>query len=162
MQKFKLNIERNNYYAWAKLLEKYNGGNVTNCLLNKLEAATPKRHNLSLYRDILRNEFGAVSCFYCHKNLTDKSQVDHVIPWQMVREDKLWNFVLACPSCNASKNNRIPTKPVIRFVIERNDIIRTYGSSLQFVAEDFQNYSDDMMVNLWGYAKNGGFQEWQR
>ena len=45
LQKFKLNIERNNYYAWAKLLEKYNGGNVTNCLLNKLEAATPKRHN---------------------------------------------------------------------------------------------------------------------
>ena len=162
LQKFKLNIEQNNYYAWAKLLEKYNVGNVTNCLLNKLEDATPKRHNLSLYRDILRNEFGAVSCFYCHKKLTDKSQVDHVIPWQMVREDKLWNFVLACPSCNASKNNRIPTKPVIRFVIERNDIIRTYGSSLQCVAEDFQNYSDDMMVNLWGYAINGGFQEWQR
>ena len=146
----------------GKAFEKYNVGNVTNCLLNKLEDATPKRHNLSLYRDILRNEFGAVSCFYCHKKLTDKSQVDHVIPWQMVREDKLWNFVLACPSCNASKNNRIPAKPVIRFVIERNDIIRTYGSSLQCVAEDFQNYSDDMMVNLWRYAKNGGFQEWQR
>ena len=161
LQKYKLDIEQRNYYAWARLLEKYNEADVSIKLLSKLEDATPKRHNLALYRRILQNEFGADRCFYCGRKLTAKAQVDHVIPWQMVREDKLWNFVLACPACNASKNNRLPQKPVIQIVIERNDIIRTYGSSLNYVAEDFQNYTDTMMEDLWHYAKNGGFKEWE-
>ena len=160
LQKYKLDIEQRNYYAWARLLEKYNEADVSTRLLSKLEDATPKRHNLALYRHILHDEFGADNCFYCGRRLTAKAQVDHVIPWQMVREDKLWNFVLACPSCNASKNNRLPRQPVVEFVIERNDIIRTYGSSLKYVAEDFRNYTDSMMSDLWHYAKDGGFKEW--
>ncbi len=40
-------------------------------------------------------------CFYCGKPVIKKTvEVDHFIPWSFMKDDQIWNFVLACPECN--------------------------------------------------------------
>lgn len=101
--KYKIELEKLNYYAWAKFLEKINEENVLFHLLSKLEFSLPERTPLEIYRNILFSEFEECNCFYCGKKLGAKIHVDHFIPWSFVKEDKLWNFVLSCPECNIKK-----------------------------------------------------------
>lgn len=63
-------------------------------VIDKLELSTPKRENLSVYREILRREFEEDTCFYCGKKLQNNMHVDHFIPWTFVKDEKIWNFVL--------------------------------------------------------------------
>ncbi len=67
-------------------------------VLDKLELATPRRKDLSVFRRILADEFETDNCFYCGKKLTKSAHVDHVIPWSFIKGDNLWSFVLACPA----------------------------------------------------------------
>lgn len=108
VSKHKVMIEKLNYFEWARFLERVNEENVTTKLLDKIEDST-KRNNLSIYRKILYDEFESKNCFYCGKPLqTDKIDVDHFIPWSFLKDDNLWNLVLACPSCNRKKNDKLP------------------------------------------------------
>ena len=157
MIKYKLELERLNYYSWARELEKYNSDEQLVRVLEKLELSTPHRDNLAIYREILRQEFEVNTCFYCGKKLNKTVHVDHFIPWQLVREDKMWNFVLACPECNLKKNNKIPNDKFLIKICSRNQIIST--SKMDSIAVDFEEYSTDMMMRLWSYAKMGGYKE---
>ena len=159
MLRHKSELEKLNYYAWAKFLEKINSGNAAVYLLDKLEAATPRRGDLSVYQVILRKEFEENNCFYCGKKLGGRVHVDHFIPWSFVRDDKLWNFVLACPSCNEKKNNRLPKHDLLIRIEERNRTIMQSDDSL--VQKDFENYSDDLPSRIWKYAKLSGLKEFQ-
>ena len=104
-----MEIEKLNYYAWARFLEKVNDDDVLIRILEKLELATPQRKDLSLYRDILYKEFQEDRCFYCGKKLDKNIHVDHFIPWTFVKNDNLWNFVLTCPRCNLRKSDSLVT-----------------------------------------------------
>lgn len=64
MLKYKAELEKLNYYAWARFLEQINNDDVLVRVLDKLELATPKRKDLSVYREILRKEFEEDVCFY--------------------------------------------------------------------------------------------------
>lgn len=86
--------------AWVRFLEQINDDNVLVRVIDKFELATPKREDLSVYREILRKEFEEDTCFYCGKKLGKNIHVDHFIPWSFVKDDKLWNFVLSCARCN--------------------------------------------------------------
>ena len=66
-------------------------------VLDKLDNATPRRNDLSVYQEVLYREFQEKNCFYCGKKLNNKIHVDHFIPWSFIKTDNLWNFVLACP-----------------------------------------------------------------
>lgn len=155
--RYKLLIEKMNYYEWAKFLEKINDKQNTIELIDKLESATPKRKSLNIYRDILYFEFEERNCFYCGKTL-EKIDVDHVIPWSLIHEDKVWNFVLTCPSCNKKKNSKIPNKESLVRLIERNKIFSETQN--EFVKEEFQNYSEKLVEKLWEYAKANGYKEY--
>ena len=63
----KAELEKLNYYSWAKFLEQVNDDNSLIRVIDKLELATPRRENLSVYREILRKEFEEDTCFYCAK-----------------------------------------------------------------------------------------------
>lgn len=121
--KYKIELEKLNYYAWAKFLEKINEENVLFHLLSKLELSLPERTPLEIYRNILFSEFEECNCFYCGKKIGAKIHVDHFIPWSFVKEDKLWNFVLSCPECNIKKSNILPPQNTIARILERNRII---------------------------------------
>lgn len=157
MLKYKTALEKLNYYAWARFLEKTNSDNVLVRVVDKLELATPRRENLSVYRNILRKEFEYNNCFYCGKKLENNVHVDHFIPWSFIKDDKIWNFVLACPSCNEKKNNRLPGIPYLEKIIERNNIIKDSQSNI--IQTEFANYSEDLITRMCNYAKLSGMKE---
>ena len=181
--KYKIEIEKLNYYAWAKFLEKINEENVLFHLLSKLELSLPERTPLEIYRNILFSEFEECNCFYCGKKLSGKIHVDHFIPWSFVKEDKLWNFVLSCPECNIKKSNILPPQNTIARILERNRIILNAGdvkngSKISFAANSeknkknetdstfikvqFKNYDENLIPRLWQYAKFSGFRTMQQ
>ncbi len=166
--KYKIEIEKLNYYAWAKFLEKINEENVLFHLLAKLELSLPERSPLEIYRNILFSEFEECNCFYCGKKLSEKIHVDHFIPWSFVKEDKLWNFVLSCPQCNTKKSNILPPQNAILKVQERNRIIKSdiekniLLPESTFIKEQFKNYDENLIPRLWQYAKFSGFKAMQQ
>lgn len=157
MLKYKTEIENLNYYAWARFLEKVNADNVLVRVIDKLEMATPKRSDLSVYREILRREFEECNCFYCGKRLQRSIHVDHFIPWSFVKDDKIWNFVLSCPKCNKKKNNRVPVRDYLIKIENRNKIIQKSNNVL--IQTDFEGYSVGMLDRMWKYAKLSGIKE---
>ena len=163
MLKYKIDLEKLNYYAWAKFLEKINDKNKLIQVISKLESATPQRTDLSLFRDVLYKEFEEDTCFYCGKKLLNDSgsnliHVDHFIPWSFIKEDKLWNFVLSCPTCNERKNNRLPPPTCLSKIQQRNSILQK--RSTDFIKKEFVSYSPSLISNMWEYAKDSGFQLW--
>lgn len=118
---------------WARFLEQVNDDNALIRVIDKLELATPKREDLSVYREILRREFEEDTCFYCGKKLQKVIHVDHFIPWSFVKDDKIWNFVLSCPTCNEKKNNRVPGKDYLIRIEDRNAERRKYVAAMTFM-----------------------------
>ena len=151
------------YYAWAKFMEKINEDDVLVKVLDKLELSTPKRDDLSVYREVLYEEFEACNCFYCGKKLSLSNRgihVDHFIPWSYVKDDKLWNFVLSCPKCNERKNNKIPSKKYLEIMLKRNEYMK--GVVDEFVEIEFKNYDSSQFMRLWKYAQLSGMKQFQQ
>ena len=155
--KYKTEIEKLNYYSWARFLESINDDNALIRVMEKLELSTPRRKDLSIYREILRKEFEENNCFYCGRKL-NKVHVDHFIPWTFTKDDKIWNFVLTCPRCNEKKNNRVPSKDYLAKLTARNRIIRESENSI--IRVEFNGYSDDLLGRMWSYAKLSGIREY--
>lgn len=158
MLRHKSELEKLNYYSWARFLEQVNDDNVLVRVIDKLELATPKRENLSIYREILRKEFEEDTCFYCGKKLKNTIHVDHFIPWSFVKDDKIWNFVLSCPNCNQKKSNRVPGKDYLIRIEDRNKKIQMLHNTI--IQSDFNGYSDELMDRIWKYAKFSGIKEY--
>ena len=158
MMKYKMELERLNYYAWAKFLETINEDSVLIKLLDKLELALPQRKNLDIFRNILYEEFKQENCFYCGKKLNNTMHVDHFIPWSFMKEDNLWNFVLTCPVCNTRKNNKLPEQIFVKKLEIRNSEIILLTD---FSKEQFESYQPNLISNLWQYAYYAGFKEFK-
>ena len=127
-------------------------------MIDKLELATPRRENLSIYREILRVEFEENTCFYCGKKLGRNIHVDHFIPWSFVKDDKIWNFVLSCPQCNERKNNKLPKQDFLIKIENRNNKIQIIDNFI--IQKDFEGYSQDLLDRMWKYAKLSGLKEY--
>jgi hypothetical protein len=78
------------------------------------------RTDITKFRDVLK-WYQDDTCFYCGKKIHEKSEVDHVIPWKVVQEDKVWNLVLAHELCNQTKSDQMPKKKFIERLIARNE-----------------------------------------
>ena len=156
--KYKSVFEKQNYYEWIKYLEKANLEEDSYALANKLDASA-ERQNLNPYRKVLI-EFNQTKCFYCGKHLHDDndkaSPVDHFIPWSFVKDDKLWNFVLACPRCNSSKSNILPEQDYFTALKERNAKLCNMNSSI--VKQDFKTYSYSKLIEMQQSAIFNGFE----
>jgi hypothetical protein len=50
-------------------------------------------------------------------------EVDHVLPWSFVLEDRTWNLVLACNECNNEKRDRLTSVADLERLCARNDHI---------------------------------------
>lgn len=155
----KMEIEKLNYFSWARFLERINDEILTVKILEKLDLASPKRKDLSKYRDKLLSFSCGENCFYCKKELGRKIHVDHFIPWSFIKSDNLWNFVLACPKCNSKKNNQLMNVDYIRIINERNTTLYDKGNNDVFVESEFCNYYDGLIDKIWLYAKMNGIKE---
>ena len=152
--KHKVAIEKMNYYEWARFLERVNSGSEVDHLLSKIDQSA-KRSNLSYYRDILFDEFENV-CFYCGKKISKGHvEVDHFIPWSFIKDDNLWNFVLACPECNNRKRDKLADRKYLFDLVERNN---------GFIVErqiDSGHYQKERLLNIYDWAiKNGYDRIW--
>ncbi|MBQ9220460.1 HNH endonuclease [Succinivibrio sp.] len=149
-------IEKVNYFEWAKFLHEVNESSG-NDYLESLDYST-KRNNLDSYRKILFEEFEH-RCFYCGAPLKDdrNTHVDHFIPWSFVKDDKLWNFVLACSKCNESKNNKLPPREKIDLIVNRNRILLDRRASDSLI--DSNVYTDETIPYLYKVAAINGFNE---
>ena len=137
--KHKVAIEKLNYYEWARFLERINESHGVDHLLSKIDESA-KRNNLSYYRDILFEEFEN-NCFYCGKKVSvGHVEVDHFIPWSFIKDDNLWNFVLACPECNNRKRDKLADKKYLHDLIVRNTsiVIETH--------QDMRNYQEKRLL----------------
>lgn len=167
--KHKIAIEKLNYYEWAKFLERINDESLATKLLDKIDKSA-KRSNLSIYRQILFDEFESQECFYCGRPLRSNGiQVDHFIPWTFIKDDKLWNMVLACPSCNNKKRDKLALEPFLNKLILRNQNIRLYFNDKRTLigpdiraAEEMRNYRREGLLKIYTYAQENGFNvKWQ-
>ena len=117
----KLIIEQVNYYQWLKMIEnilKSNNKSIDN-LSTVLECIT-KRSDLTKFKEELISLGEQKTCFYCGKKLGKTIHLDHVVPWDFIKSDNIWNFVFSCPTCNTSKNNRLPNQEFINKLTIRN------------------------------------------
>lgn len=160
ISKYKMEIERLNYYAWARFLEKVNDDAALVRVLEKLDLATPQRKDLSVYRELLYKEFQEDRCFYCGKKIDKTAHVDHFIPWTFVKNDNLWNFVLACPRCNLRKSDSLVSRDYLIKIEKRNTmLLEVTGSTRGFIESEFIGYHTGLLNRMWEYAKMSGVRE---
>lgn len=155
-------FEKINYFEWMNFLEKCNPEDKLYSLSSKIEQST-KRNNLNQYRTFLINS-GQHKCAYCGKELSrleNKTPVDHIIPWSFVKDDKLWNLTLSCPSCNSKKSNKLPIKTYIKLAEKRNNIFRDKYANVNLVKNDFKHYSENRYESMYECALfNGLDRDW--
>ena len=158
--KHKLAIEKLNYYEWAKYLEKINEDSVMDHLLTKIDKSS-ERENLSVYRKILFEEFENNRCFYCGKKLSNdgkKVHVDHFVPRAFIKDDKMWNLVLACSGCNLQKSDKLASVVFLDKLLERNQQIVLQNEK----AKDMHTYNAKNLRAVYYWAKvNGYYSEWK-
>jgi ribosomal protein L30/L7E len=86
-------------------------------ILNKEE-----RKNLTPVRPVL-NQYQKNTCFYCGLELHGKIHVDHVIPYQAILHNQIWNLVLSHDACNEDKLDFIPSVKFIDKLKQRNELM---------------------------------------
>lgn len=152
-EKYKTILMNVTNYQLALFLEQVNPHEAMQHILTKLEFVSA-RHSLEPFRAMLEMH-GLCDCFYCKKN-AKKMHVDHFVPWSYVQNDVVWNFVLACQSCNTSKNNKLAHKDYLDCLIERNN----KWSALNY--DNMETYEEKKLVHLYEYAIQNGFQsDWR-
>lgn len=139
-------------YQLALFLEKFNEVEKVQHLLTKVEFVT-SRQSLKDFQLLLQHA-GIQHCFYCDRPLKNAIHVDHFIPWSYFQNDLLWNFVLACPKCNTSKNDKLATDLYLTHLVDRNEQLKTIIT----LETQFENYSSNKLENLYNYAKNNGLK----
>lgn len=150
--KHKVVIEKLNYYEWAIFLERINENDRVDHLLNKIDESA-KRNNLNYYRDILFEEFEN-TCFYCGEKVTKGHvEVDHFIPWSFIKDDNLWNFVLACPECNNKKRDKLASEKYLNDLVIRNTSISIETHN------EMRNYQANRLLNIYDWAKRNGYDK---
>jgi hypothetical protein len=132
----KVLLDQINYYEWLKMCEGIlsKAHDRRDNLSTVLENIT-KRANLDYFKDELNKLGKNETCFYCGKHLSSGAPLDHVIPWDFIKQDELWNFVFACPTCNSSKNNKIPAQTFLKKLIKRNKKLKIESPDIQSIVK---------------------------
>lgn len=134
---------------WARFLGKLNLGVPQ--LIPKTEGSVVQRTNLTKYRKTLEPFFK--NCFYCKRLLNSgrETHVEHVIPFDYIAEDNIWNLALVCQNCNLKKLGSLPPQEYLDELIRRNrnykGKIPLLGKSLTILGPDFEKIIRDHYEN---------------
>jgi hypothetical protein len=147
--------------GWVRFTEQFTSAPR---LHDKIEN-NKKRASVSQYRDPLKIIQGA-RCFYDASHDMSLSEVDHVLPWSFVLEDKIWNLVLACRKCNNEKRDRLANVAALERLCSRNaEIAKGYeGIETAFFRHFSEWHSRDLSSHIRGLydqAVADGFPEWK-
>jgi len=154
-RKYNVTLNKAINLEWARFLGKLNL--AVPKLIEKTEGNLPKRTGLTKYRTALSPFFK--ECFFCKNPLKPgkDTHVDHLIPFDYIAEDNIWNFNLACQKCNCEKLGSLPPKKYLDKLIDYN---KDYGEkipllkkSLAILGPDFEKIIRDHYEN----AKSHGY-----
>lgn len=81
-----------------------------------------QRTNLTRLIPVLQG-YQQNTCFYCGQELYSPIHVDHVIPYQAIKHNEIWNLVLSHEFCNEDKSDNLPPKQFIESLIARNEFV---------------------------------------
>lgn len=104
-------------------------------------------------------------CFYCGEELFEPIHVDHVIPYQAIRHNEIWNLVLAHEACNEDKSDNVPPKHFVENLIARNEFVlksdlplkeelkKVLGKTHEIRREKVESqyiFAKNKIVRIWG------------
>ena len=140
---------------WAKFLENLNVGLPK--LILKTEGKNLRRGSLDQYRRLLDPFFA--QCFYCDERLQEgsKTHVEHVIPFDYIAEDDIWNLTLVCQKCNCEKLGALPPQRYIDKLIQRNEEFRTKIPKLEKSLASLELDFGKVVKNHYVNAKTQGY-----
>ena len=143
---------------WARFLEKYNRD--VPLIIPKLEGSEIKRD--TVYSNKAKQELieaGYDKCFYCEIEFSDsiKVHLEHVIPFDYISEDNIWNYALACQSCNCHKSGFLPPEEFIDQLIENitkdKERIPMLKDSVNMIGDNYP----EIIKNHYNSAKRLGY-----
>jgi hypothetical protein len=153
--------------GWVKFTEMYTSAPR---LYEKIRGIVPERSDTKPYCNFFLNQ-GETHCFYCSCSLEAKPEVDHVIPWSYMAENKVWNLVLACRDCNGSggKSNRMPNDDFIKTLNQRNEEILSLApddlpQKIKTDLAEWRGQRTDLVKHiemLVGRCEADGFDRWE-
>ena len=105
-------------------------------------------------------------CFYGENHDMGSPEVDHVLPWTFVLEDRTWNLVLACRKCNNVKRDRLAGPEFLERLCVRNEQIASgqVHSEPRFFRHFEEWHSRDLpnhVRGLYDQAIADGFPKWK-
>ena len=105
--------------GWVRFSEQFTSAPK---LHDKIDGTAVKRGAISQWCSFLMSVQNG-KCFYNNSHDMSFPEVDHVLPWSFVLEDKTWNLVAACRKCNNDKRDRLSNKNSIEVLCARNEKI---------------------------------------
>jgi hypothetical protein len=146
--------------AWVKFTQPYSDAPR---LFEKISGQRPERKTGS-YRSGL-SRVDEAKCFYCGVK-SGVFVIDHFIPWSYVLEDRAWNLVFACKSCNGRKSDGLPEEPFLRNLMDRSsEWTQRIGQLPPRIAKDIKDWGPahrlhEHMQTLRHQALQDGFPVW--
>ena len=134
--------------GWVRFTEQFTSAPR---LHDKIAGTRVKRGAVSQWRDLLRVMQNG-KCFYDETHDMASSEVDHVLPWSFVLEDRTWNLVLACRNCNNGKRDRLTNMDALERLCARNEQIAKghKGASRNFLRHFAEWQSRDLSSHIQG------------
>ena len=105
--------------AWVRFVQKLNVNELGNLTDLGSFLFGHERNVLEAYRPILL-DVQAGRCFYCHRDLQHRMEVDHFVPWSRYPTDLGHNFVLSHTACNNAKSDHLAAEDHLAAWMEQN------------------------------------------
>jgi hypothetical protein len=147
--------------GWVRFTEQFTAAPK---LHDKIDGSNLRRGAVSVWRNSLRAIQNG--CFYGANHDMSAPEVDHVLPWSFVLEDKTWNLVLACRDCNNGKRDRLTDADSLEQLCARNDQI--LGGALIAESSFRRHFEEWQTRNLSSYVRGlydqaiaDGFPKWK-
>lgn len=105
----------------------------------------------NLYKSIL-SDAGEITCVWSEMKIK-RYDIDHVIPFSIIKNNDLWNLLPAKSSINNNKRDKIPS---VDFITKQKDIIIHYWEMIHKAQE--QRFLEEIQITLLG---NSQILNWQ-
>jgi HNH endonuclease len=148
--------------GWVRFTEQFTSAPK---LHGKINGTDIRRGTVSRWRNTLLGIQNG-KCFYDKIHEMSSPEVDHVLPWSFVLEDKTWNLVLACRECNNQKRDRLTDVGALESLCSRNEQVQksTLHTEPQFQRDFAEWHSRSLSAyvrGLYDQAIADGFPTWE-
>lgn len=148
--------------GWVRFTENFTSAPR---LHDKIGGNNLKKGSVSQWRNSLTAMQNG-RCYYGESHDMASPEVDHLLPWSFVLEDKTWNLVLACRNCNNDKRDRLADEASIKRLCARNEQIAngqflTDSSFRRHFEEWHSRNLSSHIKGLYDQAVADGFPRWK-